>query len=128
MADPIDYLRSIKPVGAILLASRDADLQAALACWPFLIFRRKRRAHSRAHYARASEAIADLWAGVEVDVERSEDLVASPDALYAVKRVAALGLAFPDGTLHPAAQALLARMLSAETTAPAVGRRRRNPS
>jgi len=89
------------------LVVQDKALQRVLAVWPMV------RREELPLAVTGDMSFADLWSTVRFDEREAVDLAGLPtgNGIAAFRRAKALGLIYPDGTIHQLASAVLRKVV-----------------
>lgn len=101
-----DALRAHENNEVAAIVVQDAALQRVLAVWPMVRRREGEIQHDLANLDR-------LWMAVEFNEREAAELSGLPSGpgLAAFRRAKALGLIYPDGTIHRVASGVLRKVI-----------------
>lgn len=106
----IARLKEVRSPSPLLILEQDKKLQAVLAGWSFIEFQEEHAPRAKGIDGKtASEVVDIVWDGVTFRAEQINEVFGTRmRAKDVVKQAKSLGLGYPDGTIHPLAEAWIA--------------------
>jgi len=116
----IARLKAEQNPSSLLVLERDERLQATLALWRFFEFKEDRAPKAKSIDGKSMVELAAIaWDGISYDEEQVAIVLAvRTHAVEKVVQASRIGIGYPDGTIHPLAEAWLATKVRAMLQTP----------
>jgi len=116
----IAQLKAEQHPSSLLVLERDERLQATLALWRFFEFKEVRAPKAKSIDGKSVVELAAIaWDGVEWDESQIKIVLAvRTHAVEKLVQASRIGIGYPDGTIHPLAEAWLSAKVRTMIQAP----------